>query len=131
MQGIASDITWHDASFYAAAVLLLVLASSVGVPAKMRGLYFTWLISVLALERALRLTPPPKSQLRKGVGALVLAAWFVVEWSLRGKRIRAQPMPAVVWDPASPKSAGKGARLGKSVRRSPRLRQSRSFLDPA
>ena len=95
------------------------------------GLYFTWLISVLALERALHLTPPSKSQLRKGVGALVLAAWFVVEWILR-KRIRVQPMrQAGAWDPASPKSVYKGARLGKSVRRSPRLRPSRSFLDPA
>jgi len=37
LQRMASDITWHDASFYAAAVLLLVLASSVGVPPKMRG----------------------------------------------------------------------------------------------
>ena len=131
LQGIAYDVTWHDATFYAVAVLLLVLSNSVGVPAKIRGIYFCWLFSVLALERAFRLTPASKSHLRKGVGTFVMTTWFVVEWNLRRKRIRAQPMPAVAWHHTSPKSADKGAELGKAVRRSPRVRRSRSLLDPA
>ena len=129
LRGIAADVTWQDATFYASALLLLVLSNSVGVPAKMRGLYFTWLVSILALERAFSLTSVSKTQLRKAVGAVVLAVWFAAEWHLRNKRIRAQP--AAACHLASPKSADKGG-FGKPVRRSPRVRRSRSsLLDPS
>jgi len=87
LQGLAADIPWPDTAFYAAGVLLLVLSTSIGVPAKPRALYFCWIMSVLALERAFHMSGPSKVLLRKGIGVVVVLGWFCAEWVLRSKRV--------------------------------------------
>ncbi len=84
---LASDVTLQDAVFYALAIISLVLATSIGVPAKLRGVYFVWLAIVLAVERAFPLTAGSKVVVRKFVALVIATAWFLVEWSHRVGRM--------------------------------------------
>ena len=108
---VAADVTLQDTAFFAAAILFLVLSNSVGVPAKLRAIYFSWIVSVLAIERTFRMTSQSKVLLRKGLGFIVVTGWICIEWIQR----RRDDQPVA---PSTPKSE-------KTLRRSPRRKEGR------
>ena len=119
---IASDITRKDVIFYTGCIMVLVLATSIGVPSKPRGVYFTWLASVLCIERAFPLTTVTKNIVRQGIGGLVLTCWFLAEWFKR-QDVAARSSGGFVTDPVTPRAEERPLPSERPVRRSSRARR--------